>query len=314
MIISASRRTDIPAFYAEWFANRLKAGFLLVRNPFNAHQVKRVSLARRDVEAIVFWTRNPEKLMPHLPLLDSMGHAYYFQYTITGYPRAVERSVPRPQAAIETFRRLSDLIGPERVIWRYDPILLSNLMDVAEHKRLFEKIARQLAGKTRRVTISFADFYKKTERNLKAVDGLHWEDLVTNPPAQAELAHFMAAVAAENGMEIQTCSEKQDLAEFGIAHGKCIDDGLLRSVFGITLSGEKDKGQREECGCIKSVDIGAYNTCLHGCAYCYATFNPQLSVRNAGAHDPASPLLIGEPPAEPTAAEPPPQRQPSLFE
>lgn len=293
MIISASRRTDIPAFYADWFVNRLREQYLLVRNPFNYHQVKRVSLARQDVDAIVFWTRNPEKLLSHLPLLNSMRHAYYFQYTITGYPRAVEQSVPQVQLAIKRFKQLSDLIGSERVIWRYDPILLSNLTNISDHKRLFGEIAGDLRGKTRRVVISFADFYKKTERNLNSVKGLRCEDIVKNDAAQAELAIFMASVAKYNDMEIRTCSEKQGLSQFGIAHGKCIDDDILRSVFGISLSGEKDKGQREECGCIKSIDIGTYNTCLHGCTYCYATFNSQLATKNKAAHDPASPFLVG---------------------
>jgi DNA repair photolyase len=295
MIISASRRTDIPAFYADWFANRLRAGFLMTRNPFNAHQVKRVSLARRDVEAIIFWTRNANPLLPHLPLLDGMGHAYYFQYTITGYPRALEKSVPRPQTAVDTFRRLADLIGPERMVWRYDPILLSNLVGTDEHKRLFEKIAGLLQGSTRRVTISFADFYRKTERNLKAVEGLRTEDALDDRAALSDLAAFMARVAAENGLEIQTCSERLDLAELGIGHGKCVDDGLLHRAFGIKADGAKDKGQREECGCVKSVDIGAYNTCLHGCAYCYATFNGGLAARNHAAHDQESPFLVGAP-------------------
>lgn len=302
MIISASRRTDIPAFYADWFANRLKAGGVLVRNPFNPHQVKRVSLARRDVDAIVFWTRNPDRLVPHLPRLDEQEYAYYFQYTITGYPRTVERAVPNPLTAIESFKALSDRIGPDRVLWRYDPILLSNLIDVSEHRRLFEKIAGMLRGRTRRVTISFADFYRKTARNLKKIEGLQVEDIASNDTARSELAFFMASVARDCGMEIQTCSEKADLSEFGVAHGKCIDDGILRSVFGLDVGGAKDKGQREECGCIKSLDIGAYNSCLHGCAYCYATFNPELAVRNKETHDPTSPFLIGGPDvARPTA-------------
>jgi hypothetical protein len=293
MIISASRRTDIPAFYADWFANRLRAGFLLVRNPFNYHQVRRVSLARQDVDAFVFWTRNAAALLPHLPVLDAMEHAYYFQYTITGYPRVLERSVPRLHSAIDTFNRLADLVGPERMVWRYDPILLSNLVDADGHKRLFEKIAGLVRGRTRRVTISFADFYRKTERNLKAVEGLRYEDAVGNPTILSDLAAFMASAAAANGLQIQTCSERLDLSKFGIGHGKCVDDDLLRLVFGIKVDGAKDKGQREECGCVKSVDIGTYNTCLHGCTYCYATFNGGLAVRNHGAHAPESPFLIG---------------------
>jgi hypothetical protein len=165
MIISASRRTDIPAFFSDWFMNRVREEYLFVRNPYNAKQIKRVSLSPDSVEAIVFWTRNPDKLIPHLAELDSRGHRYYFQYTITGFPRALERSVPRPQVAIETFLRLSDLIGPEKVIWRFDPILISSLVDTAEHERIFAKIASALQGRAKRVVVSFADMYSKVNRN-----------------------------------------------------------------------------------------------------------------------------------------------------
>ncbi|MBR2124644.1 MAG: DUF1848 domain-containing protein [Acetobacter sp.] len=295
MIVSASRRTDIPAFYAEWFMNRVREQFLLIQNPRNTHQIKRVSLIPHDVEAIVFWTKNPKNLIPYLPQLDALGYAFYFQYTVTGYPRCLERSVPRPQMAIEIFHQLSDLIGAERVIWRYDPILLSNKVNFAEHKRLFEKIARFLEGKTHRVMMSFADFYAKTERNLKTVDGLAYQDITLNTAEQEELLSFMVAVAHRHGMVIQTCSEKQDFSHLGIPHGKCIDDNLLTSVFGLTTRARKDKNQRDQCGCVKSVDIGVYNTCLHGCAYCYATQNPQQAARHKEQHDPNSPFLLGPP-------------------
>lgn len=293
MIISASRRTDIPAFFGRWFLNRINAGFLLTRNPFNANQIVRVSLDKKDVDVIVFWTRNPSWLISNLPVMDALGHRYYFQYTITGYPRKIEKSVPKPQAAIETFCQLSDLIGKDKVVWRYDPILLSNLVDFDEHKRLFSKIASMLAGKTERVVISFSDFYQKTERNLKTVENLVYWDVTQNTEQMLELSKFMADVAAVNGMQIKSCAERVDLAEAGIAHGKCIDDDLIRDVFGLPLSSEKDKGQREECGCIKSVDIGMYNTCLHECSYCYATFNKQVVINNKKKHDENSPFLIG---------------------
>ena len=144
MIISASRRTDIPAFYTVWFMNRIRAGFLLSRNPFNAKQVIKVSLSPDSVDAIVFWTRNPDKLIPYFKELDSEGYRYYFQYTITGYPKSIERSVPNPLRAINTFLKVSDLLGAEKIIWRYDPILISNQVDINEHKRLFAKIANLL--------------------------------------------------------------------------------------------------------------------------------------------------------------------------
>lgn len=293
MIISASRRTDIPAFYHRWFMNRIEEGFLLTRNPFNAHQISRVSLKPQDVDVIVFWTRNPSKLMQDLPVLNQLGYKYYFQYTITGSPRTIEGAVPRPNAAIATFSELSDLIGKDKVVWRYDPILLSNQVDIEEHKRLFSKIASLLAGKTERVVISFSDFYKKTERNLNAVENLVYRDITANTEQMLELSRFMSEVAHKNGMTIKSCAEKVDVSSAGIEHGKCIDETLIKEVFGLSLSSEKDKGQREECGCIKSVDIGAYNTCLHGCAYCYATFNQKTVINNKKQHDEKSPFLIG---------------------
>jgi DNA repair photolyase len=293
MLVSASRRTDIPAFYSDWFIKRMRAGFLLTRNPYNAHQIKRVSLKPEDVDVLVFWTRNPAKLMPFLPEMDAQGYCYYFQFTITGYPRSVEKSVPNPHRAIKTFTELSQQIGPDRVVWRYDPILLSNLLPLDEHKRLFSKIAGLLAGKTRRVVISFADLYKKTEKNLKQVDGLVYSDITQQQEQLLELSAYMAKVAAAHGMAIKSCAEAVDVASAGVLPGKCIDDALIQDVFGLSLSGKKDSGQRKECGCIKSIDIGAYNTCLHGCSYCYATFNQATVIKNQQKHDPSSPFLLG---------------------
>lgn len=291
MIISASRRTDIPAFYAEWFIKRVRAGFLLTRNPFNHNQIRRVSLLQQDVEAIVFWTRNPTNLMPYLSELDEGAFNYYFQYTITGYPRSIERSVPNPYKSIDNFKDLSSLVGARRVIWRYDPILLSNVLPLEEHKRLFQKIAGHLAGHTRRVVVSFSDFYKKTEKNLRDVDGLIFSDIAKDRESLQELTVFMAKVATQYDMEIFTCAEEVEVDQIG--HGKCIDEALMQEVFGVSLSGEKDKGQREACGCIKSIDIGVYNTCLHGCSYCYATFSHERVISNKRAHDPDSPFLVG---------------------
>jgi DNA repair photolyase len=293
VIISASRRTDIPAFYHRWFMNRIREEFLLSRNPFNANQISRVSLKPQDVDVIVFWTRNPAKLIQELPVLDQLGHKYYFQYTITGYPRTIEAAVPKPDAAIATFSQLSDLIGKNKVVWRYDPILLSNQVDIEEHKRLFSKIASLLAGKTERVVISFSDFYNKTERNLRTIENLVYSDITKNTEQLLELSRFMANVASKNGMRINSCAEYVDLASAGIGHGKCIDDDLINEVFGLSLSPLKDKGQRDECGCVRSIDIGSYNTCLHECSYCYATFNKKSVIGNRKKHDENSPFLIG---------------------
>lgn len=293
MIISASRRTDIPAFYSDWFVNRVKAGFLLVKNPFNANQVKRVSLLPKDVDAIVFWTRNPKKLFPHLELLDSLGYRYYFQYTITGYNKKLETNTLHPFKAVEIFQELSKIIGRDKVIWRYDPIIISNITPVSEHLRLFNKLAGLLSGYTNHVVISFADLYKKTEVNLNKVDGLEYSDILENEGLLNELCQELKKIATKYGMSISTCAEEVNLESTGIEHGKCIDDRLIESLFNIKVTDTKDQGQRLECGCVKSIDIGVYNTCLHGCTYCYATYQKNGALNNFKKHDPNSPFLVG---------------------
>jgi len=296
MIISASRRTDIPAFYSEWLMHRMREGFLCTRNPFNAHQIQKVSLSPTDVEAIVFWTRNPKPLFPHLAELKDIGHNCCFLFTITGYPRALEKKVPRPQDAIEIFINLSKQIGPEKIIWRYDPVLISSLVTLEDHKRIFRKIASALTGHTNRVIISFADIYKKVKSNLdnfaKATNVVI-TDLTKDMDSLLEISLFFAKTAQACGMQIQTCAEGIDLDTVGIRHGKCIDDEWLNHIFRISFSHAKDKGQRDECGCIKSTDIGMYNTCMHGCEYCYATYSETSVNKNVLKHDPHSPFLIG---------------------
>ncbi|QEM92708.1 DUF1848 domain-containing protein [Kosakonia radicincitans] len=293
MIISASRRTDIPAFYSEWFINRIRAGFLLTRNPFNYHQVSRVSLLPDDVDAIVFWTRNPVKLLPHMDELSRVGHRFYFQFTITGYPRTLESKTLNPHKALDVFKKLADNVGAEKVIWRYDPILFSNLLPFEEHIRLFSKLAGELQGYTRRVVISFADFYQKTEKNLKTVDSLVYSDITQNHEICLSLAEKLAEIAHHYDMDIFSCAEDMELTRQGIQHGKCIDETLINDLFGLQLASSKDPGQREACGCVKSIDIGMYNTCLHGCKYCYATFNTTQANTNFKKHNPNSPLLLG---------------------
>lgn len=292
MIISASRRTDIPAFYTDWFMNRVSEGYLLLKNPFNAHQVRRVSLLPQDVDLVVFWTRNAEKLIPRLMELDSRGFRYYFQYTINGYPRSIDKSVPNPWRAIKTFIELSDLIGPNKVVWRYDPILISNISSIDEHKRIFEKLAKALSGHTERVVVSFVDIYKKVATNVGRIPNISVVQDFTSSENAYALATFLSDVAKQCGMSIQSCAEEIDLQQQGIGHGKCIDNALIRRLFSIAVSSKKDKGQRLPCGCVESIDIGQYNTCLHGCQYCYATTNQSLAQRNFEHHDPLSPFLV----------------------
>jgi len=313
MIISASRRTDIPAFYHEWFMNRIRAGFLLTRNPFNYNQIGRVSLLPEDVDAIVFWTRNPSQLFGDLDELTDRGFRYYFQYTITGYPRTLESHTLNPYKALSVFKRLSDKIGKEKVIWRYDPILLSNILPIDEHLRLFEKIAAELSGYTNRVVISFADLYEKVARNLGKVEELSYQDICSNKNMVSDISRGLASIAKNKKIEIYSCSEEIDLSSYGIQHGKCIDDKLINDVFDVDLNVSKDPGQREACGCVKSIDIGAYNSCLHGCKYCYATHNESLAKTNYKKHNPLSPFLLGDADGVPSHFLEPNLIQQSLF-
>ena len=277
MILSVSRRTDIPAFYSEWFYNRLKEGFVYVRNPMNIHQVSKVMLSPEVVDCIVFWSKNPRPMLARLDELKD--YMYYFQYTINAYDKGMEQSVPRKDGIINTFKELSDKIGPKRVIWRYDPILLTEKMDADYHVKYFEEIAKRLEGRTNTCVISFVDLYKKTQSNLK--------DTQAREPSQnemVELATKMCQIAQEYGMVIQTCAEAIELESVGIKHGKCIDSVLIEDLLGVKLVVGKDPNQRKECGCVQSIDIGEYNTCPHLCEYCYANATKQQAIDNWKRH------------------------------
>ncbi len=292
MIISASRRTDIPAFYSEWFMNRIRAGYCLVTNPFKQSQVTRVSLEPEDVDAIVFSTRNPAPLIPHLPELDSRGFRYYFLYTITGYPKVLEPRVPPQEQAVRTFRELSKMIGPERVIWRYDPILITSISGFDYHPRCFEELAAQLEGATMAAKVSLADSYRAARMRLGrlARAGITYD---LHPERSSEFPAMMVALvesAARHGIRVESCAEEVDLRPYGIQPGKCIDDGLIERVFGVSVPPAKDSGQRKTCKCAVSKDIGAYDTCPHGCLYCYAT---GFGHGKTAQHDPHSETLAG---------------------
>jgi hypothetical protein len=293
MIVSASRRTDIPAFYAEWFMNRIREGFVLFLNPFRPSQTGRLDLDPVRVDGIVFWTRNAAPLFPYLPDLESMGFRYYFQYTVVHYPRAFEPTPVLFDRKIDRFRQLSERIGAERVIWRYDPIILSNLTGLTYHVDHFERIAKALKGHTHRCVISFLNIYRKTEkafdrlrreRNISVGD-LYQEDEIRN------LADAFSQTGSACGFDMFTCAERIDLEDHGISHGKCIDDSLLNRLFGLNLSPPEDRGQRKECRCVESTDIGAYDTCPSGCIYCYANRTPELAQRNLRRHNRHSPVL-----------------------
>ena len=287
MIISASRRTDIPAFYSEWFLNRLREGFLLVRNPMNPSRVSRISLSPDDVDAIVFWTKNP---IPMLDRIDELGErCCLFQFTLTDYGKDAEPGVPeKGKFLIPAFQRLAEKLSPEQVIWRFDPIFLTEKYTVVYHLYYFGEIASRLRGYTKKCTVSFLDLYRNTASRM--------EPLGLCPLTDADVerrSRGISEIASECGMTVESCAEEYELERFGIKHARCIDGALIERLTGRKISERKDKNQRKLCGCAASVDVGMYNTCRNGCLYCYANYSPGAVGRNFALHDKLSPLVCG---------------------
>lgn len=287
MVLSASRRTDIPNYYSEWFFNRVREGFLYVRNPMNAHQISKITLSPDVVDCIVFWSKNPENMLPRLGELEK--YRYYFQFTLTGYGKDIEPGIPdKRKHMIPVFCALSNQIGHGRVIWRYDPILLNGPYTVGYHLKAFREIAESLNGYTDRVVISFVDLYAKLRHGTGALDmkAPSLEDMVT-------LAKCMAEIANDNHMAIESCAEHIDFRKYGVRPGHCVDKHLIEKITGYELAGNKDKNQREVCGCLESVEVGTYDTCGNGCRYCYANGSAGRVGRNIQSYDADSPLLCG---------------------
>ncbi len=285
MILSVSRRTDIPNYYSEWFYNRIKEGFLYVRNPMNVHQISEIKITPDVVDCIVFWTKNPLPMMERLDELKA--YHYYFQFTLTGYGNDVEANVPDKKASmIPIFCDLSNKIGRERVVWRYDPIFFSDKYTAQYHLKAFRSIAEALNGYTDKCVISFVDIYTKNRKRMESLSGYDLDE-----GELREFARELSGIANDNRMEIGSCAEKIELGGCGIVHNCCIDKILIEKITGCKLKVGKDKNQRPECGCVESVDVGTYHTCKNGCAYCYANESEKSVARNASKYDPASPLL-----------------------
>lgn len=285
MIISVSRRTDVPNYFADWFFKRIEEGYLLVRNPINTHMVSKIDLSPAVVDCIVFWTKNPKPMLDRLDLLDK--YSYYFQFTLTGYGKDVEPNIPdKLTEVIPTFKRLSERIGKEKVIWRYDPILVNSKYTVEYHEHAFGRIAESLSDYTEKVVISFVDLYAKTKRNTSALklDPQSAESML-------DVAGRFSRIAREHGLIIETCSESVDLSALGIKHGSCVDKDLIERILGRKIKCAKDSGQRKECGCFESIDVGSYNTCSNACKYCYANFDTAAVSKNVAAYDVDSPML-----------------------
>ena len=284
MIINTGQRTDIPAFYSEWFANRLKAGFVLVRNPYNPISVTRYRLSPDVVDLIGFCTKNPAPMLPKMDLLRDYGQYWYV--TITPYGKEIEPRVPDKREVLESFRQLSEIVGPERIGWRYDPVFISDAYPAERHIRAFEYMAKALEGYTHTAVISFVDLYEKTKRNFPEVRPV-------DPEQRLLLGKAFTETGRQHGMTIRPCGEGDELAQFGADCGGCMTVAMYEQALGRRLKVPKFVPARKECACYLGGDIGAYNTCGHLCRYCYANYDAETVRRNMAAHDPQSPMLTG---------------------
>lgn len=286
MIISASRRTDIPAFFSEWFFKRLEEKYVYVRNSFNPHQISSINLSPEVVDGIVFWTKNA---IPMLSQLERLApYPYYFHWTVNPYGCDIEPSVPsKNNVLIPGFKKLADKIGSERVIWRYNPIVFTSKYTVDYHLCYFEKLSRRLSGYTDRCVVSFLDYYENTRQNMKRRGLKEISDA-----EKTDLIGRFAQIAQSYDIDLEMCVDTQKPA--GVKAARCVDRTIFEKILGCSLSIEKDPGERPECRCLESVDIGMYDTCSNGCLYCYANHHIGKLLYHQKCHDPNSPLLMGK--------------------
>lgn len=284
MIVNTGQRTDIPAFYSEWFANRLKEGVVCVRNPYYPSQVSRLRLDPSLVDCIGFCTKNPEPMFRYMDLLKDYGQ--YWFVTITPYGRDIEPNVKDKHRILEDFRRLSAIVGADAIGWRYDPIFITDKYSAEYHLRAFETMAAALDGCTGTAVISFIDLYPKVKRNFPEAREVTKEERLS-------LGKEFVRIASAHGMTLRPCAEGNDLTEFGADCSGCMKISDYEKAIGKRLNAPKKKGARAECACYLSCDIGAYNTCRHLCRYCYANAEPARVLAQCRLHDPESPFLIG---------------------
>ena len=285
MIIHTGLRTDIPAFYTPWLLNRLREGYVLVRNPFNPSSVTRYSLSPEVVDLVAFCTKNPRPMLPHLDALAAYGQ--YWFVTITPYGRELEPNVPPREQVIRDFRALSGLVGPRAMVWRYDPILLWGAWTVEKHLAAFAEMAAALEGATDTCVISFIDLYKKVRRNFPEAREVARED-------RLRLGAGMAEIARRHSIRLKSCAEGDELAPYGVDCSGCMTIATYERALGCRLRAPRAVSNRQgQCACHLTCDIGAYNSCGHFCRYCYANESPATVRENMRRHDPASPFLIG---------------------
>lgn len=284
MILNTGSRTDIPAYYSRWFYNRIREGFVLARNPYYPSQVTRYRLSPDVVDILVFCTKNPEPMIGDLALLSPFTCFWFV--TVTPYGEDVEPYVPSKEKVMESLRRLSGKVGNDKVSWRYDPVLITETYSVDYHIREFNKMADFLAGYTGQCVVSFVDLYEKTKRNFPRARAVTREE-------QETLVEAFSRAAARNHIQIHLCCENESLARDHVDAKGCMSREVLEQAAGFRLHVPKQRYARQECSCLLGADIGAYNTCGHGCLYCYANYDRKTVLRNMASHHEDSPFLIG---------------------
>jgi hypothetical protein len=284
MIINTGQRTDIPAWYSDWFAGRLREGFVCVRNPYNPSQVNKYILNPDVVDVIGFCSKNPEPMFKYMDLLKDYGQ--YWFVTITPYGKDIEPNVPDKHHLLEVFKKLSQMVGINSIGWRYDPIFINSRYSGEYHLRAFETMARSLEGYTQTVVISFIDLFPKVSRNFPQAEAVSGEQQLT-------LGKEIIRIAHEHGMTVKTCAEGTGLAQFGADCGGCMTIKDYEKAIGKKLNPPNVKGARAQCACYLACDIGAYNTCRHFCRYCYANAEKQKVIALSAQHDVNSPFLVG---------------------
>lgn len=290
MIISASYKTDIPTFYGEWLMNRLRLGYCKMINPYN-RRVIRVPLTADEVDGLVLWTKNIGPFLKHLPELRARGLPFVLQHTINGYPRVLENAVTNTDRSVENVRRVAEEFGPRVCVWRYDTIVMTSLTPPDFHRSNFERIATSVRGAVDEVVISFAHLYRKTLRNLQAAAeqcGISWGE--PTPEARRRLTTDLVAIAQSHGIQLTVCSQPENVVA-GAIEARCVDAGRFEDVAGRPFT-SRLRGNRKECGCFESRDIGEYDTCPHGCVYCYAVQHREIAQRRYRQHDPTSEFLF----------------------
>ncbi len=289
MILSASRRTDIPCYYSEWFMKRLEEGYVLTRNPMNYSQISRIKLSPDTIDCIVFWSKDPLNMMDKLDQIDALGYRYYFHFTITPYQLDIEKNLRPKEDIVTTFKQLSERIGKEKVLWRYDPIIINKEMGLEYHIVEFEHLCRELCGYTELCNISFVDRYQKLNKSVK-------ENVLPeiSQGQMIELASKLAKIAKQYHIQVRACCEEVDLSNTGVEPASCIDARVIEGLIQHPIKVKSDKHQRPGCNCIQSVDIGVYNTCKNGCVYCYANHSDASVQNNFLKHDKNAEILIGK--------------------